>query len=201
MFIIGVTGGFASGKTAVSRMLARLGAKVIDADRIGHQALTPNRLPWKKIVEYFGNSILNRDGTINRKRLSTIVFAEKKALRKLSQIVHPEVFEKIKLMVEQIKKDEPDSVVVIDAPLLIEAGFRREVDKLIAVKASVDKQIERAAKKWGLSVTQIRRRLEAQMPLEFKARMADYVIDNSGTLKQTRLQVEKIWREIRRKQK
>lgn len=196
ILILGITGSLASGKTAVAGMFARLGAKVIDADKIYHRLIKPASPLYKKIVSVFGEDILRKNKSIDRKKLAGIVFADKEALRKLSQVTHPLIIREIKRRLAQLKKVKGLKAVIIDAPLLIEAGLTGMTDKLIAVKINRKNQIARCKKQRGICTDEVARRSKHQLPLTKKIKLADYVIDNNGTLSQTREQVDEIWKKI-----
>ena len=191
--VLGVTGSFGSGKTTVARMLKRLGAVVIDADEIYHRLLKPKQPLYKKIVSVFGPEILKKNKQIDRKTLAEIVFNGKQSLQKLCRISHPIIIAQIKNKLRQIK----GRIAVIDAPLLIEAGLAKIVDKLLVVKINRKKQIERCAKQRKLSQAFVLKRIRLQMPMREKIKLANYVIDNNGTLSQTRDQVREIWRLVK----
>ena len=197
MIIVGLTGGWGTGKTTVARMFARLGAKILDADRISHSLIRPDTKSWKAIVLLFGKDVLNGNRTINRKKLGKIVFENKKYLKKLERIIHPLVVEEITKRLARIKHKSKNDLIIIDAPLLIEAGLQKQVDKLIVVKLERKRQIARLLKKSDLSRSQMLKRIALQMPLSRKTAMADYVIDNNRGLKNTANQVRRIWEEIK----
>jgi len=188
--ILGITGTFGSGKTTVARIFKSLGARIIDADRISHQLTRPQTKIYKKIVSIFGRDILKEDKTINRKRLAYIVFENENLLKRLNRILHPEIIRVIKQRISAYKS----KIIVLDAPLLIEAGLKGLVDKLIVVKITRKKQIERIQKKFALTKAEILKRIKSQIPLSLKVRLADFVIDNSKTKRETKRQVEKIRR-------
>lgn len=188
--VIGVTGSFGSGKTFVASVFKSLGAHAIDADGIAKGLLDKGTGQYKRTVDAFGASILNSKGAIDRKKLAKIVFNDKRSLSRLNGILHPAVIGAINKEVGRSGK----SVIIVDAPLLIEAKALRLVDKLVVVASSRKKQIERCVKKFGISKADVLKRIGSQMPLKKKARMADYVIDNDGTREDTVKQVKKIWR-------
>ena len=190
--ILGVTGTFGSGKSTVANMFKSFGAELIDADKIAHRVIRPGSEIYKKIINAFSRSILKKNKTIDRKKIAKVVFKDKKLLQKLNRIIHPEV---IKIIENQICASTKE-IVVLDAPLLIEAGLERLVDKLIVVSIHKKKQIERALKKASLSEADILKRIKAQIPLKDKIRLADFVIDNSSTIGKTRKQVVSIRRSV-----
>lgn len=191
--IIGVTGSFGTGKSTVAGFFKKQGARVFDADKIAHEALF---VRCEKIVKIFGKGVLKKDGEINRKKLGEIVFKNKALLRKLNSIVHPYVIKRIKEEIKKIRRSKKQTVVVLDVPLLIEAGLQGLVDKLIVVKAGLGQQIERCRKDYNLSGNEILERINAQMPIREKIRFADFVIDNSKSRERTRGEVKKIWERI-----
>ncbi|MEA3328517.1 MAG: dephospho-CoA kinase [Candidatus Omnitrophota bacterium] len=197
MMVVGLTGSLGTGKTTAAKMFAGLGAKVLDADKIAHGLIQPDTKAWEQIVVLFGRNILNKNQTISRGKLGSIVFNNKRYLKKLESIIHPLVIRKITKSLERISHKRKIKVVVIDAPLLIEAGLKKKVDKLIAVKLDQKSQITRSLKKPNLSQRQILKRIALQIPLSKKITMADYVIDNNKGLKNTASQVKKIWEEIK----
>ncbi|MFH0912775.1 MAG: dephospho-CoA kinase [Candidatus Omnitrophota bacterium] len=188
--ILGLTGSFGSGKTSVAGFFKSFGAKIIDADRIAHSLIKPQTLVYKKIVYTFGRGILNQDKGINRHKLGRLVFNNKDLLKKINKITHPEIIRVIKGKI----KATPVGIIVLDAPLLIEKGLEKITDKLIVVTISRDKQIERIRGKTGLGKCDILKRIKAQVPLGRKVRLADFIIDNNGTRKETKDQVEEIRR-------
>lgn len=188
--ILGLTGTFGSGKTTVAGILRSCGAEILDADKIAHHCIRPASSAYRRIVDIFGQDIVGKDKKINRKKLAAIVFADKKLLAKLNKIIHPQVIAAIKEGIRRSKK----KVMVIDAPLLIEAGLDKIVDKLIVVKIKRRQQLKRIQKKMSLTKNEILKRIKAQIPLQCKVRLADFIIDNSGRRKQTRRQTELIRR-------
>lgn len=194
--IIGITGGFGTGKTTVAKAFKALGAKVLDADRVAHKALKRGAASYEKIVKVFGRHILNRFKKIDRAKLAHRVFRNKKSLSKLCGIIHPIVIAEIKKSIKKISDSKSTSPVVIDAPLLIEARLHNITDYLIVVKTSRATQIKRAMRKTGFAADEIIRRIKSQIPLNKKIQMADYVIDNEGRKNDIKKIVKKIWEEI-----
>jgi dephospho-CoA kinase len=190
--ILGLTGSFGSGKTTVARIFESFGAKLIDADKIAHRVISPGSKAYKRIVATFGRGILKKNRAVDRKRLGRIVFSNKNLLKRLNNIIHPEV---IRIIKKKIKVSNA-RVIVLDAPLLLEAGLKKIVDKLIVVKITKDQQIRRVQNKMRLSKTEILERIRFQIPLKVKARLADFVIDNSSTVEKTRKQLEQIRRSL-----
>lgn len=191
--VLGITGGYGTGKTTVAKIFKSFGAKVIDADKIAHSLIKPGTAVYNKIIAVFGSRILKKDKSINRAKLSGIVFNNHKLLERLNKIVHPTVI--------RIIKDELDrtsrKTVVLDIPLFFEAGLRHLVDKIIVVKLGRRKQLERLLNKTSFTRQDILKRINVQMPLSDKIRLSDFVIDNSGTIEKTKKQVEKLMLRLR----
>lgn len=198
MIIIGITGSFGTGKTTVTKCFKQLGAKIIDADRIAHILIKANAPTYKSLIGSFGRDILkNKSQEIDRCKLAKIVFGNKRLLQRLSRILHPAIIQRIKQEVKLIKVRSSRAIIIIDAPLLIEAGLLNLVDKLIVVAADKNTQISRIKKNKGLSKNEIEARINAQLPLSEKIKSADYVVDNSGSLTYTKKQVKEIWDELK----
>ena len=193
MLVIGITGSFGTGKSYVSGIFKELGAKVIDADRLAHDSIKTGNPAYRKVVRLFGPSILKAGREVDRRKLGHMVFNDKAALKKLDDIVHPEVIREIRKRMLQAARGD---VVVIDAPLLIEAGLAGMTDKLIVVACPKDEQIKRCVKKFGLDKKEVLRRIRSQISLTRKIKMADHVVDNSGPKAETREAAKKIWRQL-----
>jgi dephospho-CoA kinase len=194
MRIVGLTGGFGSGKSFVASLFRKLGAKIVDADKLGHKTLKKGSAAYKRIVAAFGKNILKPDLSINRKALAGIVFANRKNIAKLNRIVHPGI---IKEIVKRIHRAAKSEVLIVDAPLICEANITGLMNILIVVKASKRSQIERALNKFNMNEKDALKRIACQMPLKKKVRMADYTVDNNGTKEDTKKQVRKIWKELK----
>ncbi len=195
MKIIGLTGCIGSGKTTVAKILKRLGAQIIEADAVSHQLIQPTHTgplnAWKKVVKIFGTDILSADNRIDRKKLSEIVFSNPSCLRKLESILHPMIINNIKKQILYFKKQSA-SFIVIEAPLLIETGLDKIVDKIIVVKTPQDIRLRRVSKKLKITIKDVKEREKHQLTQKQKLKYADFVIDNSGSIKETRKQVEKM---------
>lgn len=189
--ILGLTGGIASGKSTVSALLRERGITVIDADQIARQVVEPGMPAYEAIVRHFGTEILQPDRSINRKKLGEIVFSNESERHILNGIVHPEVR---KVMREQAEAAERagERIVVMDIPLLFESKLQHMVDKIAVVYVPAPVQLERLMKRDALDEQQAMKRLQAQLPIEWKKEHADYVIDNQGTLEETKRQVEQL---------
>jgi dephospho-CoA kinase len=186
VIVMGLTGNIACGKSTVAKMLADLGATVIDADRIVHEQMAPGHPVWQAIVETFGREILNPDQTINRPKLGAIVFNDPAALKKLEAITHPAALQGVKDKIAELDGE----VVVVEAVKIFEAGWRVARDALWVVICSEQVQLERLMRDRGMSEEEARARLRNQPSLEPKLAVADVVIDNSGTREETFAQVK-----------
>lgn len=193
MPIIGLTGSIGSGKSTVACMLAKLGAYVIDADAISMEILTKNNKCIKKVAKIFPGAILD-SGEINRKQLAEIVFKNPQNLKKLTKIIYPEALRQVRR--EILTHKTKNRFIVLDVPLLFEAGWDRLADTTIVVKARPEQQMARAQKRMKLTRVQFNQRLRMQIPLKEKCDRADIVIDNSGTLQQTRQFVRAIYHRL-----
>ncbi len=193
MTVLGLTGSFGTGKTFVASIFKSLGAVVIDADVIAHRVIGKGRRSYKKIIALFGSGVLDRSGRIDRRKLAREVFGDKAKLAKLNSIVHPEV---IRIIKADIKRAGNGAVVVVDAPLLIEARLLNVVDKLVVVKSSKKRQIERCVKKFQMKKSAVLKRIRSQMSMKRKLEMADFVVLNDRTRRATREQVRRIWKEV-----
>ncbi len=196
MIIIGLTGGIASGKSTVSRMLEEKGALLLDADRIAREVVLPGKEAWREIRDWLGPAITCSDGTIDRDRLGKLVFTDPAARQRLNGIVHPRVFEELMNRTEEIRRQHPDAVLVYDVPLLIEAKMDRLVDLVVLVYVPAEIQLLRLQNRDNLSPAEALSRLRAQISLEEKRAYADIIIDNSGSRSETLRQVDCFWREL-----
>ena len=192
VFILGLTGGIGTGKSEVTRALASLGASVIDADRVGHEAYKPHQGIWQEVVQAFGEEILQPDGEVDRKALGAIVFSQPDARAKLNSIMHPWMAQEIERQIDQLRQDGVE-VVVLEAALLIEAGWQGLVDELWVTMVDEDEAVLRVSLRSGLSEEQVRGRMATQMPVAEKVEQADVVIDNSGSLEELEWRVTQEW--------
>jgi dephospho-CoA kinase len=195
MRIVGITGGVASGKSLVLHQFMRLGAYAIDCDLLSREVIVPCSKAWWEIVRFFGNGIVKKDLEIDREKLRAIVFSDSEKLTVLEKIIHPEVKRKCIERLEAIKRIElePNALVVIDVPLLIETGIQEKFDKIIVVYASEETQLKRVMERDGITRDEAKKLIELQMPLGEKLRFADFVINNEGTREETENQVRDIF--------
>ena len=192
--VIGLTGNIATGKSTVLEYLTRLGAYIIDADKLAHQAMTPEGSAYRAVVAEFGAAILNPDKTINRKALGQIVFTNADLLNKLEQIVHPAVFQ----MTLKLVETAPSSVIVLEAVKLLEAGpMFSQCDEVWVVTARPEVQLQRLMELRGMSEETARQRMGMQSPQAAKIYQADRVIDNSGTLDELYAQLDDVWAQLK----
>jgi dephospho-CoA kinase len=194
VLLVGLTGGIGSGKSTVARMLEERGAVVFDADLLAREAVEPGTPGHTAVIERFGADVLAPGGELDREALASIVFADPSARRDLEQIVHPEVR---RLFAEGSEAyHDTDRIVVFSAPLLVESGMHTAFEILVVVSATVATQIERLMRQRGMSEAAIRARIDAQAPLEDKAAVADFLVDNGGTLAELESQVERLWHDL-----
>lgn len=194
MLLVGLTGGIGSGKSTVARLLEKRGAVVFDADLLAREAVEPGTPGHAAVIERFGADVLAPGGELDREALASIVFADPAARRDLEQIVHPEVRRLFAEGSEAYR--DTDRVVVFSAPLLVETGMHTAFEILVVVSATVATQIERLMRQRGMSEPSIRARIDAQAPLEDKAAVADFLVDNEGWLDELESQVEQLWNDL-----
>jgi dephospho-CoA kinase len=196
MLIIGITGNLGTGKTTVSQMLIDLGAVAINADELGHELLQPNTQPYREVVAAFGKSILSPNGEIDRQKLGQLVFDDNTALARLNQITHPRIYEIVRQKIDEYRQAGA-RVVVVEAALLIEAGWKPLLDQLWVTTAPEATIVKRVKSSRCLSEEQILTRLHAQMPQDEKARQADVVIDTNCSMDKLRASITELWQRLR----
>jgi dephospho-CoA kinase len=192
MIIVGLTGSVGTGKSTVANFFKELGAYVIDWDELAREVTRPHLRAWKEIVDYFGKDCLNKDLTINRQKIAEIVFSDREKVTKLNQIVHPKVFKEDERITNEIKDLDSDALIIKDIPLFFEVTRPIFVDKTIVVATSERTQLRRSEEK-GISREDTQKRIKSQLPLKEKIKAADFVINNDGTLEETKRQVEEIY--------
>lgn len=176
--IVGLTGGIGSGKSTVLKIFKRLGCRVISADEVAHEILKPKTRVYYKVIKTFGKKILNKDKTLNRKKLAEIIFSSPDKRRQLDNITHPVIINRLKKRITMHRRKK--GMVIVDVPLLFEASLTYLFDKIVLVYASQKNQIQRLKKRTRLSVKEIKQRIKAQSPLFQKKKYSDYVIDNKS---------------------
>ncbi len=193
--VVGLTGGIGSGKSTVARMLEAHGARIVDADRIAREVVAPGSEALEAIRARFGQGVFDLDGNLDRPALGALVFADPAARRDLEAITHPRIGA-VAARETEAARAAGVPVVVYEAALIVENRLYEGLDALIVVASAPKTQVERVVERDGLSEDEAHRRLAAQLPLAEKVKVADYVVDNDGTLEETRSQVDAIWREL-----
>lgn len=194
--LVGLTGGIASGKSLVGTIFGELGAQIIDADQLSREVVEPGQPAYQEIVTAFGAEILQPNGCLDRKKLGAQVFSDPEKRRRLESIMHPRIQALRRARCQALTDQGFDGIVIQDAALLIEVGAQNMVDRLVVVYVDEATQQERLMARDGLSEAQAQARIRSQMPLEEKARLAHYVVDNRGSPQDTRRQVEAIYRAL-----
>jgi len=200
MIRVGLTGGIACGKSTIAKMFADLGAYVVQSDQIAHELYRRGEPVYAEVVKRFGSSIVKPDGEIDRAKLGAIAFGENR-VEELNQIVHPAVIQHQSRWIFDVASKEPDAIAMIEAALIFEAGTNTRFEKMIVVTCAPEQKVARFAQRTGMDEAaaraEVERRSKAQWPDEEKVKRADYLIDNSGPLKETDAQVKKIFTELR----
>jgi dephospho-CoA kinase len=213
MVKVGLTGGIAAGKSVVGEMFVALGAHLVQADRIAHSLMQPGEAVYNEVVRHFGREILNRDGSVNRAKLAEAAFGpatlakgkrESRALQtrieELNRIVHPVVICSQDAWMQEMGRQDPHAVAIVEAALILEAGAGDHFDRLVVVTCNEEQRAVRFAARQKIDLESARkevmRRMAAQLPDEEKIKAASYVIDNSGTLERTSEQVRVVWKEL-----
>lgn len=212
MLKVGLTGGIASGKSAVGEMLVGLGAHLVQADRIAHSLMQPGEAVYNEVVRHFGREILNPDLSVNRAKLAEVAFGpatgaeagnegqRASRIAELNRIVHPVVIRSQDDWMADMGRQDPHAVAIVEAALILEAGAADHFDRLIVVTCSAEQRVARFAARQKIDLEAARkevvRRMAAQLPDEEKIKAADWVIDNSGSLEHTREQVRQVWQEL-----
>lgn len=189
--IIGLTGGIATGKSTVTKMLIELGIPVIDADKIAREVVEPNKKAYEQIVAHFGEDILLPDRTLNRKKLGSIIFNDEAERKVLNQIVHPAIHEEMERQRKEYLEQGKETIV-FDIPLLFEGQTQMKFDKTLLVAVSEEVQFKRLLERDQMGEEDARSRIKSQIPISEKIPLADEVIDNNGTREETRAQLLEI---------
>ncbi len=208
MLKVGLTGGIASGKTVVGEMFVALGAHLVQADRIAHSLMQPGETVYNEVVRHFGGGILNPDLSVNRAKLAEVAFGPANApegkresrIEELNRIVHPVVIRSQDEWMQEMGRQDPHAVAIVEAALILEAGAGDHFDLLVVVTCNQEQRVARFAARQKIDVEAARkevlRRMAAQLPDDEKTKAADYVIDNSGALDHTREQVRQVWNKL-----
>ena len=201
MLNVGLTGGIASGKSTVARMLTEKGALLIDFDELAHAVQEPEGPVWREIVAHFGRDILGPDRAIDRRKLGSVVFGDREKLELLNRLVHPAVFKEWQRRIAEIRAVRPDAIVLSDIPLLFEADLKSLVDLVLLVYIPPEEQICRLMARNGCGRDEAMSRLAAQMPIDEKLPAADIVIRNDGSPEETRRAVNDLWEELQKRER
>ena len=194
--LVGLTGGIATGKSTVSQMFAHLGAKVVDADLLAREVVMPGQAALAEIVAEFGADVLKADGTLDRKRLGAIVFNDPARRRRLEQITHPAIYVRQQRVLSVYDEEAFEGIVLWDAAVLIESGGHTRMDKLVVVLTDPATELARLMARDGMGEEEARARIATQMPVADKAKLADYVIDNSGSRQDTERRVREVYAQL-----
>lgn len=200
MLKVGLTGGLACGKSTVAALLQEKRCGMIDADRLGHEAIAPDGPAYSSVVAEFGRDILDGEGRVDRARLAACVFRDRQGgdrqqVRRLNELVHPHILRRIEEEARKFADHHPEGILIVEAALLLEAFAESQVDKVVVVDCSEEQQIQRFQAKGG-TAEEARRRMAAQMTRAERLRRADFVVDTSGTLEQTRRQVNTLYQRL-----
>jgi dephospho-CoA kinase len=193
MLRVGLTGGLACGKSFVGHALAELGCYLIEADKLGHEVMRPGAEAYDAIVREFGSGVVAADGLIDRRKLSLLVWNHHERLAKLNSFVHPAVWARERQRMAEIGQADPAAIAVVEAAILVETGSYKTFDKLIVVTCTAEQQMERAMQRASYTQEEVRARMGRQLPIEEKVRLADYVIDTSGSKENTLEQVRTVY--------
>ena len=210
MLKVGLTGGIASGKSVVGEMFVALGVHLVQADEIAHTLMQPGKAVYQEVVRHFGAGILNPDGSVNRARLAEAVFgsltkdaigSQKARVQELNRIVHPAVIQRQEEWMVEVGRRDPHAIAMLEAALILEAGVARLSDRLVVVTCRPEQRIQRWAQRLQVDEEtarrEVARRTAAQLPDEEKVKAADYVIDNSGSLDETKKQVSAVFEKLK----
>jgi len=205
---VGLTGGIAAGKSTVGEIFVELGAHLVQADVIAHELMQPGEAVYRNVVEHFGEGILNPDKTVNRARLAEAAFSGAGAegpvsrIEELNRIVHPAVIQRQEEWMESVGRKDRHAIAIVEAALILEAGVGKRFDRLVVVTSRPEQRTQRWAKRTGVDEEaarrEVTRRMAAQLPDEEKIKAADFVIDNSGALDETRVRVKEVYDELRK---
>ncbi|MBD0381315.1 dephospho-CoA kinase [Paenibacillus sedimenti] len=190
---IGLTGGIACGKSTVSAMLVSRGAILVDADQLARDVVEPGSPVLERVAAQFGQAVLHADGSLNRKKLGEIIFADTAARKQLENLLHPPIRSLMREQMETAEREHPQKLVVIDVPLLYESGLTSMFQEVMVVYVPREVQVERLMLRDGITEMAAQERLAAQISIEEKRGLADIVIDNSGTREETSRQVDQFW--------
>jgi len=196
--IVGLTGGIGTGKSTVSRMLQSLGARVVDADELAREVVRPGQPAWEEIKKVFGPKVIHTDQTLNRQALTDLVFNDPKSIEQLNRMTHQRIYRRMRSEVLKGLRDQVPAIV-LDIPLLLEAPQKMSLDLIVVVYCPKTLQIKRIRERNGLTLKEAKQRLQNQMPISQKRKMAHVVINNRGSLEETQKQVRGLWERVTKK--
>jgi dephospho-CoA kinase len=196
VLLVGLTGGIASGKSLVRGYFEELGARTIDADQVSRDLVSPGSEAWSRILAAFGPDYLNPDGTLHRRRMAETIFTDSAKRHRLEQILHPLIGNEIAARIQRFGEEDPGAVVVVDAALLVEIGSHEDFDRLVVVYADERTRVNRLMARDHLTRHEAFQRILAQMPLEEKLELADFVIDNTGSPQDTRREAMRVYNHL-----
>ncbi|HEY7160537.1 MAG TPA: dephospho-CoA kinase [Acidobacteriota bacterium] len=198
MLVVGLTGGMCCGKTTVTSMFSELGCLIIDADLISRKLVEPGEPSYKRIIKFFGKEILQKDGTLDRKKLGGIIFQDPAKRKILNSILHPSIVREEERMIREAREKGTHQIAIVSAALMIEAGVHKRFKKIIVVHCGRELQIQRIMKREKISRREALQRISSQLSTTEKRKYADYVINTSGPFTQTRKQAVKVYEKLRK---
>jgi len=198
MLRVGLTGSIAVGKSFVTSVFAELGCHVLDADQTAREVVMPGAAGLQAVVQEFGEEVLAPDGTLDRARMASIVFADEEKRQRLNFILHPFIIVRQDEILREWEREDPNGIGIVDAALMIESGGYKRFDKLIVVHCRPEVQLERLLQRSNLTLTEAQQRIASQMPQEEKQRYADYLIDTSDGFEPTKQRTIEVYRELRK---
>jgi len=201
VFLVGLTGGIASGKTTVAQFLEDLGSVIIDFDILARNVVKPGGKAWQDVVDFFGQGVLFENGELNRKKMSEIVFSEPEKRRALEGFIHPAIADEFVGEVERAASEDNRAIIQVVVPLLIEGRMQELFDTTVVVYTPRERQVQRLMERDGISRERAVGILDAQMPIDEKVGYADFVIDNQGSIDETKTQVQNLWHKLKEQQK
>jgi dephospho-CoA kinase len=190
--LVGLTGSIATGKSTVSEMFRGLGGVILDADLLAREVVEPGEPALAQIAAEFGDGVLKADGTLDRKKLGAVVFGNAERRKRLEELTHPAIRDRFLRRLAELEAESFDGIVLWDAPVMIESGGYRDMDKLVVVATDEGTQCSRLCARDGIETAEAERKITSQMPVAEKAKLADYVIDNAGDRAATETQVRDV---------
>ena len=196
-YVLALTGGIATGKSTADQFFKKQNIPIVDCDKIAHDLMKPKNASWQVIKDNFGGEYLNDDQTINRKKLGQLVFSDKSALNKLNQLTHPLIFDKT---IQKIESYQNEDMVILDAPVYFESGWDKKniADGILVITLPETVQIDRLKHRNNLTDEEARMRIKSQIPLDKKIQLADFVIENTGTIKELESKLEQLLNKIKK---